>query len=41
MAVFHGNPVGERMTKIEAEEIFCGFEVEEVKDRSPTDVLYV
>ena len=41
MAVFRGNPVGERMTKIEAEEVFCGFEAEEVKGRSPTDILYV
>jgi hypothetical protein len=29
------------MTKIEAEEIFCGFEVEEVKGKPHTDFLYV
>jgi hypothetical protein len=29
------------MTKIEAEEVFCGFEAEEVNGRSPTDILYV
>jgi hypothetical protein len=33
VATFQGKKWGKRMTKIEAEEVFCGFEAEEVIDR--------